>query len=156
MNKYFKLFLCIVGCQLTGIIGAAFTNDAISSWYAYLNKPPFSPPNWVFGPVWTTLYCLMGISLYLILETKGKTKAVKDAAKYFYIQLALNLIWTPFFFGLRSTLLGLIIVIPLWVFIVLTMKKFYPLSKTASYLLIPYLLWVSFATILNASLFWLN
>lgn len=156
MKDFIKLFLCIAGCQLTGIIGGSFTGDAISTWYAYLNKPSFSPPNWVFAPVWTTLYILMGTAFYLILKKGWEKKKVKEAGAFFITQLVLNLIWTPAFFGLRSTILALIIVIPLWILIAITIKKFYILSKPAAYMLIPYLLWVTFAAVLNASLWYLN
>lgn len=151
-----KLIGIIVGCELVGILGALFTTQAIPTWYMTLNKPTFAPPNWIFGPVWTTLYLLMGISLYLILQEGWKKRSVRTAAKYFMVQLGLNFIWTPLFFGLRSPLLGLIIISILLIFIILTMKKFAGISKVAFYLLIPYLIWVSFATILNAAIVVLN
>jgi benzodiazapine receptor len=156
MKNFIKLPASIIGCELVGIMGSIFTRDTIPTWYVYINKPVFSPPNWIFGPVWTTLYCLMGISFYLIWSQGWHKKAVKNAGQTFLAQLALNFLWTPLFFGLKSPLLGLITIIALWILIVLTMKKFYPLSKTAFYLLIPYLLWVSFATILNGAIWWLN
>lgn len=156
MKDFPKLLASILGCELVGILGTIFTTPSIPTWYSSLNKPFFSPPNWIFGPVWTILYLLMGVSFYLILKIGWKQKKVKDALKFFLAQLALNFIWSPLFFGLKSPLLGLITIIAMWVLIVITMKKFYPLSKVAFYLLIPYLLWVSFATILNASILILN
>jgi tryptophan-rich sensory protein len=147
---------CIISCELVGILGTPFTLSAIPSWYVNLNKPIFAPPNWIFGPVWTLLYLLMGVSFYLILKEGWKKKVVKTAVKIFLAQLTLNFLWTPIFFGLKSPLLGLIIIVSMWVLIVITIKKFYTLSKLASYLLMPYLLWVTFATLLNAAILILN
>ena len=156
MKDFFKLLGLIIVCELVGLLGTPFTINSIPTWYATLNKPFFSPPNWIFGPVWTLLYFLMGVSFYLILKKGWKKKSVKNATKFFIAQLVVNFFWSPIFFGLRSPLLGLITIVLMWMLIVLTIKKFYPLSKLAAYLLIPYLLWVSFATILNASILFLN
>ncbi len=152
LKDLIKVVGCIVGCELVGILGALFTMEAISGWYITLNKPVFAPPNWVFGPAWTLLYFLMGVSFYLIVKKGWKKKAVKTAAMFFLVQLGLNFLWSPVFFGLRSPLLGLITILAMWIMIVLTMRKFYPISKGAFYLLVPYLLWVSFATVLNAAI----
>lgn len=151
-----KFLISIIVCELVGIVSTPFTISAIPTWYATLIKPTFSPPNWIFGPVWTFLYFLMGLSVYLIWIQGWNKKKVKTAMQFFFIQLAINFIWSPIFFGLRSPLLGLITIVILWVSILLTMRKFYPLSKLAFYLLVPYLLWVSFATILNAAIAILN
>ncbi len=151
-----KLLISVVGCELIGILGTFFTASAIPTWYATLDKPFFAPPNWIFGPVWTLLYFLMGISLYIIWTSKSKKTVKKTAISFFLVQLALNFIWSPLFFGLRSPLLGLIDIVAMWAFIVLTIKKFYPISKTAAYLLYPYIAWVSFATVLNAAILFLN
>ncbi len=156
MKNFTKLLLSIAGCELVGILGTPFTLAAIPTWYVNLNKPFFAPPNWIFGPVWTLLYFLMGISLYLVLIRGWKKKVVKSAVVFFLAQLALNFLWSPVFFGLKSPLLGLITIVALWVFIVITMKKFYSLSKLAFFLLVPYFLWVSFATVLNAAILFLN
>lgn len=156
MKDKLKLLGCIIGCELVGILGTPFTINSIPTWYASLNKPFFSPPNWIFGPVWTLLYFLMGVSFYLILKKGWKKKKVENAGKFFLAQLALNFLWSPVFFGLKSPLLGLVVIVAMLAMIIVTMKKFYPLSKTAFYLLIPYLLWVSFATVLNASILILN
>lgn len=151
-----KLVIAIIGCELVGIVSTPFTISAIPTWYASLNKPVFSPPNWVFGPVWTTLYFLMGVALYLVWREGIKKKKVKKAVTFFLIQLALNFIWSPLFFGMQNLFLGLVDIIALLVFLIITIVAFYRISKIAAYLLIPYLLWVSFATILNFSLLLLN
>lgn len=156
MKNLPKLIISVIGCELVGLLGTPFTVSAIPAWYVTLNKPFFAPPNWIFGPVWTLLYFLMGLAFYLIWKQGWQKKTVKTAGLFFQAQLALNFLWSPIFFGLRSPLLGLIVIVAMWLLIVMTMKKFYPLSRLAFYLLIPYLLWVSFATILNASIFILN
>jgi len=156
MKNTAKLLISIIGCELVGILGTPFTTAAIPTWYLTLNKPFFAPPNWLFGPAWTLLYFLMGISFYLIWKKNIKNKKIKTAKKLFLAQLFLNFIWSPIFFGLRSPLLGLITIIILWILIIATICKFYPLSKWAAYLLIPYLLWVTFATTLNGAILFLN
>lgn len=126
------------------------------SWYSTLNKPFFTPPSWLFGPAWTLLYLLMAISFILIWNKGIKKKHVKEAIKLFAIQLVLNLSWSPVFFGAHNIFLALIIIIFMIVFILKTIKAFSKVDKTASYLLYPYLAWVSFATILNFSVWVLN
>jgi tryptophan-rich sensory protein len=152
--NYFKLISSIVICQLAGIIGSLFTVSSVSTWYLTLNKPFFNPPSWLFGPVWITLYLLMGFALYLIWN--NYTKDSKPALTFFAIQLVLNSLWSIIFFDLRNPLFAFIEIIILWLFIFLTMVYSYKRSKTAVYLLIPYILWVSFAVILNFSIFYLN
>lgn len=156
MKDWKKLIISILVCEGVGISGTPFTLSAIPTWYVGLEKPFFSPPNWIFGPVWTILYLLMGISFYLLWVRGFKKKAVRYASVLFGIQLLLNLLWTPLFFGLRSPLLGLIDIVLLLVVLIFTITKIYTISKTAAYLLIPYLLWVSFATMLNAAILILN
>lgn len=156
MKNLGKLLACVLGCLSIGALSTPFTVTAIPTWYATLNKPFFSPPNWVFGPVWTILYILMGVALFLIVRQGLSNKKIKTASIYFLAQLALNYIWTPIFFALKEPLLALFVIIAMWVLLVLTILKFYPLSKTAAYLLVPYLLWISFATLLNASIVVLN
>ncbi|MDA1079104.1 MAG: tryptophan-rich sensory protein [bacterium] len=156
MQKITKLLASIVGCELVGIIGGVSTTLSISTWYVTLEKPFFSPPNWLFGPVWTTLYLLMGVSFFLLWQQGWKKKQVRTARNYFLAQLGLNFIWTPVFFGLRSPALALVIILGLLVLIVLTIKHTYKVSRWAAYLLVPYLLWVSFATALNAAIVGLN
>ncbi|HSD98589.1 MAG TPA: TspO/MBR family protein [Patescibacteria group bacterium] len=156
MKDIQKFLICVMGCELTGIIATPFTISAIPAWYAHLHKPFFSPPNWIFGPVWTLLYFFMGIAVFIIWQKGAKNKKVKKALAYFFIQLFLNFLWSIFFFGLRNPLLGFIDILFLLISIAITLFTFYKLSKTAGCLLIPYLLWVSFATILNFSLLLLN
>ena len=150
------LIAAILLCEAAGLVGSIFTFPSIPGWYATLNKPSFSPPNWVFGPVWTTLYALMGISLYLVWK-KGQEKInIKIPLIFFGIQLFLNFLWSILFFGLHSPVLGLICIILLWLSIAATILSFYTISRNAAYLLIPYLLWDSFASILNADVWMLN
>jgi translocator protein len=155
-KKILKIIGFIFACEFIGIAGSYFTISSIPTWYSTLIKPPFSPPNYLFGPVWTTLYALMGISAYLIWEKGLKKKETSAALKFFIVQLVLNAIWTPVFFGLKELFLALLIIVVMWVFILRTIMSFYRIDKTASYLMIPYLLWVSFATLLNFSIWYLN
>jgi tryptophan-rich sensory protein len=143
-------------CLAVGNIGTIYTVPNISTWYATLNRPPFSPPNWLFGPAWTLLYILMGIAIYLIIKQGLDKKEVQAASLIFLIQLVLNAIWTPIFFGLHQTLLAFIVIVFLWLAIIWTMIRFYPISKLACWLLLPYLMWVTFASTLNFSFWWLN
>jgi len=161
IKNWFKLFISIVLCEGAGIIGSIFTFSAIPAWYQTLNKPVFSPPNSVFGPVWTTLYFLMGISVYLIWASLGQTekdrrKVAKNALLFFWIHLLFNVSWSVAFFGLRSPFFGLINIVILWVLIAIVLYKFWRINKWAGALLLPYLAWVSFATILNLSIWLLN
>lgn len=142
--------------ELVGIISTPFTVSAIPQWYAFLEKPAFAPPNWVFAPVWVVLYALMGIASYLVLKKGLKKRIVRHALLTYGMQLSLNLLWSYFFFGLRSPLLALLDIIVLWFFIVLTIIQFHRISRPASYLLLPYLLWVSFAALLNFFIVVLN
>lgn len=151
-----KLALSVIICMIPAFIGAMINARAISTWYAFTNKPSFSPPDWVFGPVWTALYILMAIALFLIWRLGRDFPGVKAALWAFAVQLLLNGLWTPVFFGLRSPLGGLVVIGLLWVSILITIIKFFPLSRTAGMLLIPYLTWVSFAAVLNAEFYILN
>lgn len=156
MRSYLKLFVSVLVCLLAGGLGTIFTINAIPTWYAGLSKPSFSPPNYLFGPVWTVLYILMGVSLFLIWKRGFKTKKVRDAIYVFGIQLFLNAIWSPIFFGAKNLGLAFVVIIAMWFYIVKTIKLFAKIDKTASYLLYPYIAWVSFATILNFSIWFLN
>lgn len=156
MHKTVKFFVSIVVCELVGLISTPFTVSSIKTWYVYLNKPTFSPPNWIFGPVWTTLYFFMGVSFYLIWLQDSKNKKIRSAMLLFVVQLVFNFLWSIIFFGFHNPLIAFIDIILLWIMILLTIIKFHKLSKQAAYLLVPYILWVSFAALLNLSIVLLN
>ena len=156
LSNPLKAILFILGCEAAGMIGTIFTIPAIDSWYSTITKPALNPPSWIFGPVWTTLYALMGIAAFLIWQKGIEKKEVKNALYVFGLQLVLNMIWTPVFFGLHNPGAAYGIIIALWISIVWTIIKFYKISRIAAYLLIPYLLWVSFASYLNYSIWTLN
>lgn len=150
----FKLVLSILIALLVGAVGSVFTTSSIQTWYVTLTKPSFNPPSWIFAPVWTTLYILMGISFWLIWTSRSSEK--KHAIGLFIVQLILNGIWSPIFFGARSIGNALLIIVLLWAAIALTIFVFQKISKPAAWLLVPYILWVSFAMVLNFSLWQLN
>lgn len=154
MKKAAKLILSILICFSAAALGSAFTYQSIPTWYVTLNKPFFTPPNWLFGPVWTILYILMGIALYLLWTSPVKDK--KIAYKFFFAQLILNALWSVVFFGSRNIILGFAVIVLLWIFILLTILRTYPISKTASRLLIPYIIWVTYASALNAGIMVMN
>ena len=149
-----KLIGFVLLSNLAGIIGSIFTRESVNTWYLTLTKPSFNPPGWIFGPVWTLLYILMGIAAFLVYK-RGYKKA-KTALNFFFIQLFFNALWSFLFFGLKNPFLAFIEIIILLTFIVITTYHFYKLEKRAAYLMLPYLAWVSFATILNLFLFILN
>ena len=150
------MVIAIAVSELAGIIGSIFTVSAIPNWYSTLVKPALNPPSWVFGPVWTTLYALMGIAAWLVWKSGWERKEIKVALGVFGIQLFLNAIWSIIFFGLQSPGWALVDIVVLWFAIVWTMFVFYKISKPAAYLLVPYILWVSFASYLNYSIWMLN
>ncbi len=151
-----NLIVCIVVCQAAGIIGSLFTVSSIPTWYASLNKPFFTPPNFVFGPVWITLYTLMGISLFLIIRDGWNQPEKRRGLYFFGAQLFLNALWSILFFGLQSPLLGVVGIIPMWIIILLTILEFRKISRVAAWLLVPYICWVTIATALNISVWLLN
>jgi translocator protein len=152
--KVAKALVAVIGCLIIGAIGSFFTSASIPTWYASLAKPSFSPPNWIFAPVWTLLYVMMGISVFLVWEKRDVGR--RHAIKIFAIQLMLNLLWSVLFFYLRSPLAAFNEIIVLWFSIIMTIYFFYRISKPAAYLLAPYLLWVSFAAALNFAIYALN
>lgn len=156
MSNIVKLIISIVVCQLAGVIGNIFTSESVSTWYQTLNKAPFNPPDWLFGPVWITLYLLMGISMFLVWREGLQNQRVKPAFILFIVQLVLNIAWSMVFFGMQSISGGLIVIIILWFLIILTIIRFKSISKVAAFLLVPYLLWVSFATVLTFYIYKLN
>lgn len=150
-----RLVACVMSCMLAGFIGSVYVKWSINNWYRGLTKPWFTPPNWAFAPVWIIIFVFMGISVFIVWENTT-TNSKSRALVAFYIQLAANICWSIAFFGMCSTLGGLIIAICLLGLILLTVKRFYSISKIAASLLVPYLLWVCFATILNFSIYYLN
>ena len=157
MNKYFKILIFVATCLVVGYLSSIVTRSSITTWYPLLEKPSFNPPNGIFQPVWTILYVFMGIAAGLVWDKIDlKRNEVKKALIYFVIQLVLNALWSFLFFGLKNPMLALIEIVLLWLIIYETYVKFGKLDKIAGYLFIPYLLWVGFASILNASIWWLN
>lgn len=150
-----KLIVSLFLPLCVGVVAGMFTSQAVPTWYATLNRPFFNPPNWVFGPVWTTLYILLGISFFLIWKEEA-TKARDLAIKVFLIQMLLNFAWSFIFFYFNLIGAALIEIILLWISIALMIYLFYKIKRFAAYLNIPYFLWVSFATILNAGYYFLN
>jgi len=151
-----KLVASIIGCEAAGGIGSIFTTSAIPTWYATLQKPSFTPPNYVFAPVWLTLYLLMGISVFLVWRKGLAERGVKTALTVFLVQLILNILWSVIFFGLKSPLGGVIIIVLLWIAILITIIRFFRISPAAGGLLIPYIIWVSIAANLNVGIWTLN
>ena len=149
------VIVAVVGCELAGGIGALFTTPSIPTWYAGLVKPALNPPAWVFGPVWTLLYALMGVALFLIWRS-ARSKGKGMAYAFFGVQLALNTLWSIIFFGWHEPGNASVEIIFLWLAIVATVISFNRISHAAALLLVPYLLWVSFASYLNLSLWQLN
>ncbi len=155
-SSVLKLIGSIILCELAGIIGSLFTVTAINSWYKTILKPALNPPSWIFGPVWTTLYALMGAALFLIWRKGFEKKEHRRALILFGFQLFLNAIWSIIFFGLHSPFWALVDILALWFSILATLILFFKISRAATYLLIPYLAWVSFATYLNFMIWMLN
>jgi len=156
MRKLLKLGTSIVVCLLVGGFGTIFSISSIPTWYTSLHKPFFNPPNWIFGPVWTILYVLIGISFYLIWKKGIKSIKVRSAINLFVIQLGLNAIWTPVFFGMHNPPWAFVIILLMIYFSVLTIISFKKINKLAAYLLYPYLIWIIFAAALNFSIWLLN
>jgi translocator protein len=155
LSKFLTLLICILIPLITGSISGLANVGNVNEWYVNLIKPAFNPPSYLFGPVWTILYILMGISLYLVWKSPlGKTR--KQALIIFSIQMFLNFIWTFIFFYFKQTGFALVDIILLWLLIIAMILLFKRINKTAAFIQIPYLLWVSFATVLNASIWMLN
>jgi tryptophan-rich sensory protein len=159
MNKYTRILIVVVTCLAIGYFSGMATQSSIKTWFPTLVKPSFNPPNWIFAPVWSMLYIMMGIAAGLVwnrLEFSNDKELVKKSLVFFAIQLGLNALWSVLFFGLRNPMLALIEIVLLWLMIYETYIKFGKIDKIAGYLFLPYLAWVSFATVLNASIWWLN
>ncbi|MFC1789664.1 TspO/MBR family protein [Patescibacteria group bacterium] len=179
MKNIFKFIFSVLVCELAGAVGSFYTISSIPTWYASLEKPFFNPPNWIFAPVWIVLYFLMGIALYLAWKNNFSPKTFssesekktwnplstklwlgswkeENAVSIFTLQLILNIIWTVIFFGLKSPGLAFFIILMLWFAILYTIVNFYRISRSAAILFLPYLLWVTFASILNLAIWQLN
>ncbi len=177
MKNIFKFVIAITISELAGVLGSLFTIPAVTTWYATLTKPQFSPPNWIFGPVWTTLYFLIGISLYLVWKNDFKILHPMSLKKswnawsgqlwagplqkiniiaIFAVQYTLNVLWSLVFFGLHSPGIAFSVIVALWISIVYLMINFYRVSKASAWILLPYFLWVTFAAYLNYAIFSLN
>ncbi len=153
-NQAALLLIAIIICELAGFVGSVFTAPNIAGWYEQLAKPDFRPPNWLFFPVWTILYALMGVSLYIIYTSKDR---MRTAALYaFGVQLFLNVLWSFVFFGMRSPFYGLVTIVLLWASIAYMIFKFFGISKAAALLQVPYLFWVTVAALLNFFIFLMN
>jgi len=157
LNKITKIVIALIICLMVGYSASIVTRPSVETWYPTIIKPSFNPPNWIFMPVWTLLYILMAVAAGLVWDKiKEQNQEVKVALGFFLIQLTLNAIWSYIFFGLKNPMLALIEIALLWLMIYETYLKFTKINKTAGYLLIPYMAWVAFAGILNASIWWLN
>lgn len=156
MKLLIRVLGSIILCFLPGVIGSWVTYPAITGWYVYLNKPFFSPPNWLFGPVWSVLYLLMAVSFFLIWQTEKRQKNFRAAINIFILQLGLNTAWSYIFFGLKNPLYAFLEMLILWAAIFATIRLFFRINRTSGYLLIPYIAWVSFAALLNVSIILLN
>ena len=156
LNKFPKILIAVAICLVIGFLSGFATQSSVDTWYATLNKPIFNPPNWVFAPVWTLLYILMGIAAGIVWSKGLYHKWVKTALYHFLIQLLFNGLWSIVFFGFQSPGFAFLVIIALLVLILLTYKWFKIVNKTAAYLLIPYVAWVTFAMLLNASIWYLN
>ncbi len=156
MKLWLKILLCVFAINLLGGLGAFITVDQIDGWYKMLEKPRGVPPNWLFGPVWTTIYSLIGVSLALIWHLAASGKAKKAALTWFAIQMILNFAWTPLFFGAHQLGWALVVIIAMLLTILITLIQFRSLYRLAGRLLIPYSIWVGYATYLNAGYWLLN
>ena len=151
-----KLVICILACFAAAGFGGIFTSKAIPDWYRGLKKPRYTPPNWVFGPVWTVLYILMAVSVFLVWQEGLSAPGVLTAFILFWIQLAANALWSYVFFARRLIAGGIINIAILWLLILATMITSFPVSLVAGILLVPYIIWVSIATYLNVGIWLLN
>lgn len=157
MNKITKILIVVVTCLCIGYFSGIITRESIQDWYPTLIKPSFNPPNWLFAPVWSMLYAMMGVAAGLVWHRMDTDRInVRKGLQFFAIQLALNFLWSYLFFGLHNPFLALVELAVLWLMIFETYIVFRKVDKIAGMLLLPYLAWVTFAGILNAAIFWLN
>ena len=164
-KKFLSIAVALVLPQLAGGLGAVATQSSVSTWYRQLRKPPWTPPSWIFAPVWTTLYLFMGLASWLVWQKdQEQTRLIRPeqeerkrlALGVYGVQLALNTLWSLIFFGMRNLHWALLEIVVLWAAILETVRRFFRIRPLAGWLLVPYLLWSSFATALNASIWWLN
>lgn len=141
---------------VVGVLGSVATMDSVRTWYPTLVRPPFAPPSWVFGPVWTTLYLMMGLASWLVWRQGGARPEVRSALAYYGVQLLLNLAWSWLFFVLKQPFLALLDIVALLVLVAVTALRFAAISRGGAMLMVPYLAWVLFATVLNGGYWWLN
>ena len=157
MNKITRILAVVVTCLAVGYFSGIVTRSAVTTWFPTLVKPSFNPPSWVFAPVWSMLYVMMGVAAGLVWDRiEAEREVVKKALIFFAIQLALNDLWSYLFFGLQNPMLAGLEIILLWLMIFETYIQFAKINKISGYLLLPYLAWVSFAAVLNGSIWWLN
>ena len=155
-RKLIQILISIGICLLAGAIGSMATQTSVNTWYTTLNKPVFNPPNWLFGPVWTLLFVLMGVAAGMVWNKGFYHKWVKTGLYHFGFQLLLNVAWSLVFFGMKEVFGALLIVVSLFVLLLFTYKWFKVVNVKAAYLLVPYILWVAFASVLNFSIWQLN
>ena len=156
MNNTLKLIISILIPVAVGAVSGFFTSSEIPGWYQTINKPTWNPPSWLFGPVWTTLYVMMGVALSLIWKSDASQSVKKTAIILFAVQLVFNFFWSFIFFNQHQIGWAVVEIITMWIFILLTIFAFAPINKIAAWLLVPYISWVSFATILNYTIWQLN
>lgn len=154
--NWFQLGFYTLGSIAVGSLGGIFTASSIKTWYLYIDKPFFTPPSWLFGPVWTLLFAMMGLAFYLVNLYGSKSKELVRAQNIFYVQFALNILWSLLFFGLKQPGVAYLEILVLWYFILLTINSFAKIYKLSSWLLYPYLAWVTFASFLNLGVALLN
>jgi len=151
-----RIVICVLAVEVLGVLNSFWVHRAFQDWYPALAKPPGTPPDAVFAPVWTVLYALMGVGLALVWNESRTERGRDRAIGWFVTQYALNLIWTPVFFGAKQMVYALFVLICLCIAVVFTIRTFAPVSKLAAWLLVPYLVWILYATYLNAGFIWLN
>ncbi len=151
-----KIIASLLAVFLAAAIGSIFTTSSIPTWYAGLQKPIFTPPDWLFAPAWTVLYILMAVAAFLVWRRGLRTLGVKGALLAYLVQLVLNILWSVIFFGLKSPLFGMVVILLLWFGIIVTTVRFFWISRAAAWLMVPYVLWVTFASALNIGVFILN
>ncbi len=156
IRKALRLMFAVALCEIAGLVGAFYTSQAIPTWYAGLIKSELTPPSWIFAPVWTTLFALMGIAVFIIWHKGPRRTDVRVAVVFFAMQLILNVAWSYIFFGMHAPGKALIDILLLWSMIMLTTLTFHPISKIAAWLMVPYLLWVTFAAYLNLTVWLFN